>query len=497
MSNTAVVSESETSELSDFSTAAILKNSIAAGVPPEQVVAPWLEYCLASQDLAAAREAIETCAPGLALTPLPPGWTWTQILTRSAKLRSLLHITHFYQLDDLLIENNSAIDADGILRQAISAFDQYSGPVLRLAQRLYERKERAEGDAVLIPFLLRNPADMQCVQTYARQVAASGATAETNGILGAAIKNEVPAELLVGPWIESHLRSNNLKDARQVVESCAKLIGLGNLPAQWTWAHVLANSDKLSQLNLTVIYMLDDALIAANQKAEANMLLRECINANPQLSGPVLRLAQRLEEQGETAEAEKLLGAFLARVPSDVHATVTMARRAADKGAVKNGVKLIKTAIDAGAPPHNLVGMWLEMCVAQKDMPGARKAVEACAGPLGLEPLPWGWTWPQALERSSTLAKTIHLNLYYQLDDQHVAVNDVASADAILRVAIANNPSYSGPVLRLAQRLYERGDEAEADKITVDFLRRHPGDLQAAAMYARYAARRQAGRLRR
>ena len=96
------------------------------------------------------------------------------------------------------------------------------------------------------------------------------------------------------------------------------------------------------------------------------------------------------------------------------------------------------------------------------------------------------------MARSPALAKGIHVSLYYVLDDQFIAAKDMAGADALLRSAIKTYPQYSGPLTRLAERLYARGESAEADRLLIDYLTRVPGDLHAATLYARQAARRSA-----
>jgi len=68
----------------------------------------------------------------------------------------------------------------------------------------------------------------------------------------------VPADALVGPWIEAHLRVNDLKGARAVVETCSKALGIGGLGPNWTWDQAISKSDKLSRLGLSVLYMLDE-----------------------------------------------------------------------------------------------------------------------------------------------------------------------------------------------------------------------------------------------
>ena len=472
--------------------AQILKGSVAAGVAADRVIGHWLEVCLNEKDSAGAREALEVCAPGLGLDALAQNWTWQQVLSRSAKLRDALSLSHFYKLEETLTADGSGAEADAVLREAIGQFPQYSGPVLKLAQRYYENKDRSEGDQVLAAFLRKNPGDQHAAGLLARQAAIYGATRDTAPLLKAAMLAGVSDDLVFGPWLEASLRTRDLAGARNVLEACAKSLGLGALAAGWTWPQVMAKSDRLSSLHLGTYYLLDDTLESAGKAADAVGVLQSAIGAYPKYAGPVMRLAQRFYDKSDWAEGDKLLADFLARVPNDVAATLMLARRAAAGGGAKDMVRLLKSAVDAGAPAESLIGPWLESCFTAKDAPGARRAIEACAGSLGLEPLPWGWTWPQVVARSPALAKGIHVSLYYVLDDQFIAANDMAGADALLRTAMKTYPQYSGPLTRLAERLYARGESAEADRLLIDYLTRVPGDLHAATLYARQAARRSA-----
>lgn len=467
----------------------ILKASAAAGVSVERIIGPWLEYCLGEKDLAGAREAIETCAAGLGLAPLAATWTWPQAMARSAKLREAMHISVYYQLDDALIAADNTSEADAVLRVAVAAMPQLSGPPLRLAQRLYDRKARAEADEMLTSFLKRSPGDIHAAGLMVRQAAKFGATKDSATVFRGALAAGVPVDQVIGPWIEAALKANDLAGARQAVSVAATALGLNNLGPDWTWPQVLANSEMLSAMHLSVYYMLDDVLIAAGKNAEADDVLKHLIAVNPPLSGPTMRLAQRYNERNEWAEGDKLLTGFLANNPADVSVALMFARRTAASGAHKDTIRVLKTALDAGAPAAGLVDLWLESAFKSSDMAGARRGIEAMAAELGLSPLDWSWTWPQVLGKSEALRRGLHLNLYYQLEDQHLAANDVAGADKVIRCAIDAYPQYSGPVLRLAQRLYARKEDAEANRILIAFLRRVPSDTHAATMFARYATR--------
>lgn len=470
----------------------IMKGAIAAGVAPETIAGSWLEFCLNNKDLDAAREVIETCASGLSLLHLPDNWTWPEALAGSPKLRNGLHISQYYQLDDALVKAGAEEEADGVLAQALEAYPTYSGPRLRLADRLYKRKDFDRGDRILVSYIREQPAEMSAVLPYSVRIARNGMTSESDDIFNSALAHGAAPLQIFPYWLEGALRSKDMPAARAAVEACATELGVAPLEKGWTWHDLVTRTNGLPMVGLEVIYKLDDLLLEAGKKDDSESLLQAMIESRQTMSGPVLRLAGRYHADSRWAEGDRVLVNFLSRVPSDEHVVLTLGRRAVRAGLTRDAIRIIRAAIDAGARPGNLVGLWIECCLSAKDMEGARQAVETAAQHLGLSPLNAGWKWSGALARSPALAQGLHLTHYYALEDLHLAENQTAEADAIIRAGMKAYPKISGPFLRYAKRLYDRGDRDAADALLVNFLKETPGDVQVAAMYARQAAARAA-----
>ena len=160
----------------------------------------------------------------------------------------------------------------------------------------------------------------------------------------------------------------------------------------------------------------------------------------------------------------------------------------ADAGVSLRFSEVLSASVAAGTNPATLVGPWLEGYLTARDLTGAREVIELCARGFGLWPLREGWTWPEVLEKSETLRRALHVTYFYALDDLHMAAGDRDGADLILRWTITTFPTYSGPVMKLAQRYYDNADSVTADLLLSGFLEGQPGDLHACLMYARNAS---------
>lgn len=480
-----------TAESPALSIPAIMRGAMAAGVPADEIVVPWLEFSLSNKDLPGAREVIETCAAGLSLLHLSENWTWPEALSGNARLREILTVSHYYQLDDALNAAGRGGEAEEVLHHAMSTYPQYSGPRLRLAERCYQRKDIPGGDEVLVDYLRHHPADASALLPYALRVAQNGTGPESEDVFLNAIAHGALAEQLFPYWLEGCLRKGDLMAARRAVEACAEKLDV-TLEPDWTWPALIAGQHRLPIVSLETIYRIDDLLTGVGSKEEAEALLRATVEARHTLSGPALRLAGRFHAENRGGEGDEVLASFLNRVPSDEQVVLTLGRRAIQAGMARDAIRIIKAAVEAGAPPTALVGLWVECCLEAKDMIAARSAINATAVPLGLAPLDLSWTWQDVLRRSPALARALHLSHYYKLEDHHLAIGDVAGADGIIRAGIDTYPKFSGPVLRYAERLYARGENEAADLLLVDFLKVSPGDVRVATTYARQVAKRQA-----
>src|SRR5262249_25511619 len=148
---------------------------------------------------------------------------------------------------------------------------------------------------------------------------------------------------------------------------------------------------------------------------------------------------------------------------------VLYGRQTAARGASPESSALFAASVKGGVAAEQVISHWIESCLKVGDLPGARKAVEVCGKGIGLAELGADWRWDEAIAKSDKL-KTLHLNVYNMLDEALLAAGKADEADGVLRQVIGLHPTVSSPLLRLAQRHYDRAQWAEGDKLLTAFL---------------------------
>jgi tetratricopeptide (TPR) repeat protein len=311
----------------------LMTAAVVAGAPVESLLGPWIDYCVRISDMSALKVVIGVCAPFLGLGKLRSGWTWPQVLQKSATLRKILHISHYLALDKALAAAGKSEDADAVLAQASLAYPRYSTPVLILAERRLAVEDRAGARKLLGTFLKREPGDLHAAVRYARLPMSRGEERERARILAESVKAGVAVTSLVGPWVDACFSASDLKGARRVIEICADAFGLDDLEVGWSWPEILGQSSALrAALHLTHYYHLDTALLAEGDRSGSLEILRLATATYPDYSGPALRLCERYLQSGDQPAAETLIAEFLRRHPGDIHAEAFAARIAQQQG---------------------------------------------------------------------------------------------------------------------------------------------------------------------
>lgn len=317
-------------------------------------------------------------------------------------------------------------------------------------------------------------------------------------VFRSAIAAGVKQEDVLRPWLEACLSAGNVDAAREAVEVCAPALRLSPLDEHWSWPTALKQSRAIrSALHLAHYYLLDDAYLAAGRRTSADAVLEQAIAAFPEYSGPTLRLAERRFVSKDVAGAGAVLSAFLRRSPGDLYAAITYARYAANNLELRETTRIMRAAVRAGARADALVGPWLDVCFARNDASGVRSAISATAVQLGLPKLHTGWTWREVLGRSEPLRRALHITHYYALADGLLTDHDQPEAEGVLAIASRVYPTYSGPILKLADLVAKRGAPTQARRVIVDFLKRIPNDLHCAIALSRMSLSWQGEHVRR
>ena len=472
------------------STAQVFQASLLAGANPLQVAATWLGIELAGGNADGALQAVESCRTALGLKAPGERWGWPQALQDSGVLCGLLHITQFYQLEDMWRASGDHDGADSILQSACKTFPAASGPVLRFSAALEARGDTMAAARTLGGFLKREPGDLYAAVNYARLATATGKLREVNRILEAAVRNNAPPASLIGIWLDYCFRWNDASGARRAVAACAPYFGLEDLGRSWTWPEALAKSGPLRRaLHITHFHALEQGFLESGDTEAADVVMEQASIAYPQFSGPVLKLAERRVAAGDLGGADALLASCLRRLPGDIHAALRYARLPLQSGSESERARVLGKSLKAGVPVDALIAPWLSVCFDAKDIESARRAVEICAEELGIPDIEAGWTWDGVLAASQTLRRALHLGNYYFIDSLLAGQSNITGAIAVMRQAMEVFPDYSGPVLRLCERLELTGNRSAAESCIADFLRRHPGDLHAEAYAVRVSRR--------
>ena len=469
-------------------TFSVLSAVARANVPAAAFFDKWLEAIQKTGTIADAEAAVEAAQRQLGVAPLAWNWTWPAVLEKSGFLRRSLPLGLCDFLDNELVARGDDRIGEEVLRITVQAHPRQSGRAIRLAERLYARERRLDGDALLTQFLEREPGNPAVLSCYARQAAARGAMDVTAGVLARAAASQASADPLLPLWLEACMKAGDLLGARRAIESCAKQLALDDLPPEWRWADIITRSARLRQLLEPKHYMLiEERLSETGEATQAHEMLQALRNAEPGLGAPVQRMARRLQEKGDSDAAAAMLAEFLARNPAQPQVAAQFAQLAAAAGATMQTHRTLEACVRAGLPAETAYAPWLASCLNGGDLAMARRVVEICAPSLGLAPLGPGWMWPTVLD---AFAAKPHISFYNQLDEALLATGRRDEADAVTTCAVAAYPGFSGPALRLAHRHYASGHARLGDDLLRSQLLRTPGDMHSVLTYARLLAKR-------
>ena len=462
-------------------TSKALAAAVSAGVPVRMIFALWFEASLKTGNLEDARAAV-----GAAVPDLPADATWSAMTAAGSESAKLLEARHYWRLGECLSEAGDTGAAAAVLRAAATRFPNDAESQRRFAKFLYDQEKTTEATAVVTGFLARMPGDASSLALYVAQASKTGAPADMNSILAAAIKAGVPPETHLLAWVSAQVKARDLAAARTAVDACAHQ----QLPASWDWRTALSSLPPLAAAPHSLALQLFECLHSDGQSVAAEDVLRYAAGAFPKVLDPTLRLSDLLHGRGDVTGADALLAGFLARNPSDSAVALTLARRLRARGEMRQATQVLHEAWQRGAAVEEIIGLWVDICLSSNDSAGARQAVETCAKDLGLHPLHQTWSWPEVLKRSRKLRTGLHVGAYYVLENYSMAAGDRTAADEIMQDAIEVFPDYSGPTLRLAARLYELEGPGAGDIVMRSFLMRHPNDEHVARLFAsRFAAR--------
>lgn len=465
----------------------ILRRVAKAGAPANMFLGYWLQACVKGDDYEAARDAVESLAKQLGVAPLAWDWNWADVLARSPDLPRMLHVSVFYFVEQHLWLAGDVATAEEVARICVRTYPSLSGPVLRLAEHLYNRERDNEATALLLEFLAVRPDDYHALRSLATHGLSTGEEEIYRAFEIAAEKGVAPDKLLQ-LWLPGALRVGNVAAAEQAVRTLAPRLGGAAPGLELDWPLVLNELGPHKLLAANDYYLLSDRLVE-NDKAESGEgVLRAAVRAMPDQEGPRLRLASLLYSQGRKGAGDEVLEGLLAIWPANAKAMAMYAREASIHGPGPAAFDVMEKELAAGFPAGQLIGPWIAAAVQAKNLPAARRGAAAAARQLGStignDP---SATIGQLLAVLD-LSRHVHIASYYSLVSLLDEDERRREASEILELAGRAHPTNSGPVLRQAERMVRAGDRKGAARLLATFLERTPTDIAAALMYAREIA---------
>lgn len=298
----------------------VFRTALAAGIETEKVAIGWLDVCLDTRDFEGMREAVRVSAIALG-TPVGDAWTWRHALQASVRLRALMHIKHFYLLEEACLAEGDVKGADVALMEAARAKPTLSGPILRLSQRALDAGEVERGGRLLADFLERFPGDLHAALHYARLSLSEESDRRRSTILPASVAAGIALDSVMGAWLTACLKAGNFDAVERAILSMRSAIGVSDKAGDAKWPDVmLEGASFMRALHITDFYKLDERLAAGGDWRGAETVLRTACRVYPKYSGPVLKLAERYMDRDNFPGAERVVAEFLRSHPEDVAA---------------------------------------------------------------------------------------------------------------------------------------------------------------------------------